>query len=83
LASRRHTKENPDPNPPPVYENPNLIPRIVRQGSSIILVFKAQSCTIGFWYLEDQEFDEHFELSLFETKSKSVVTSTVLNPEFV
>ena len=83
MASRRHTKANPNPDPPPVYENPNLIPRIVRQGSSIIPVFKAQSCPVGFEYLEDQKFDEQFEFSLFETKSESVVTSTVLNLEFV
>lgn len=36
-----------------------------------------------FEYLEDLEFDEKFDLSLFETKSESVVGSTILNPEFV
>ena len=46
-------------------------------------MFKAQSCPVGFEYLEDQEFDEQFELSLFETKSESAVDSTILNPEFV
>lgn len=33
-----YTRPNPDPNPPPVFENPNLIPRILRsqenQGNS-------------------------------------------------
>jgi len=46
-------------------------------------VFKAQLCSVGFEYLEDLEFDEKFELSLFETKSESVVASTTLNVEFV
>lgn len=36
-----------------------------------------------FEYLEELDFDEQFDLSLFETKSESVVGSTVLNPEFV
>lgn len=68
-------RANPDPDLPPVYENPNLIPRIVHQGSSIIPVFKAQSCPIDFEYIEDLEFDEQFELSLFETKSESVIAN--------
>ena len=46
-------------------------------------MFKAQSCPLGFEYLEDLEFDKQFELSLFETKSESVVASTALNPEFI
>ena len=49
----------------------------------MIPVFRSCSCLVVFEYLEDLEFDEHFDLSLFETKSKSVVGSTVLNPEFV
>ena len=83
LASKRYTRANPDPDPPPVYENPNLIPRILRQESSVIPMFKSHSCPVGFEYLEDIEFDEQFELSLFETKSESIVASTALNPEFV
>ena len=66
-----------------MYENPNLIPRILRQESSVIPVFRSHSCLVVFEYLEDLEFDEHFYLSLFETKSESDVGSTVLNPEFV
>ena len=66
-----------------MYENPNLIPRIVHRESSVIPVFKSRSCPVVFEYLEDIEFDEQFELSLFETKSESVVGSTALNPEFV
>ena len=49
----------------------------------MILVFKSRSCPVVCEYLEDLEFNEQFELSLFETKSKSVVGSTALNPEFV
>ena len=66
-----------------MYENQNLIPRILQKLSSVIPVFRSHSCPVVFEYLEDLEFDEHFDLSLFETKSESVVGSTVLNPEFV
>lgn len=66
-----------------MYENPNLIPRILRQSSSVIPVFRSHSCPVVFEYLEDLEFDEHFDLSLFETKSESDVGSTILNLEFV
>jgi len=46
-------------------------------------MFRSHSCPVVFEYLEDLEFDENFDLSLFETKSESVVGSTVLNLEFV
>lgn len=66
-----------------MYENQNLIPRILRQESSVIPVFKSRSCPVVFEYLEDLEFDERFDLSLFKNKSKSLVSSTVFNLEFV
>lgn len=66
-----------------MYENPNLIPRIIRQESFVIPVFRSHSCLVIFEYLEDLPFDEHFDLSLFETKSESAVGATFLNPEFV
>ena len=66
-----------------MYENPNLIPRILRQESFLIPIFRSHSCPVVFEYLEDLEFDEHFDLSFFETKYESVVCSTILNPEFV
>ena len=66
-----------------MYENPNLIPRIIRQESSVILVFRCHSCSVIFEYLEDLQFDEHFDLSLFETKSESALGATFLNLEFV
>lgn len=46
-------------------------------------MFKSHSCPNIFEYLEELEFDEHFELSLFETKSKRVVDYTVPNPQFL
>ena len=63
--------------------NPNLISRILRRESPVIPLFKYHSCPIVFEYLEDLDFDEQFELSLFETKSESAIGSTVINPEFI
>lgn len=82
LASRRHTRAHPDPNPLPVYENPNLIPRLLRQKSSLDLMFKSHSCPAIFKYLEEHDFDEKFELSLFKTKSESALGSLVPDPIF-
>lgn len=83
LASRSYTRANPDPNPPPVYENPNLIPRFLHQESFVTSVFKSHSCPAIFEYPEELDFDEQFEISLFETKSERVVNSTVPNPHFL
>jgi len=80
LASRRYTRANLDLDPPHIYENPNLIPRIRHQESSISHVFKSHSCLDIFAYLEELDFDEQFELSLSETKSERAVESTVHNP---
>lgn len=82
MASRRHTRANPDPNPPPVYENPNLIRKLLRQESSAIPVIKSHSCPSIFEYLEELAFDEKFELSLFKTKSENALDSIVPNPDF-
>jgi len=46
-------------------------------------VFKSHSCPDIFEYLEELDFDERFEISLFETKSERVVDSTVPNPQFL
>ena len=83
MASKQHTRENSDLDPPPLYENPNLISKILHRESPVIPAFKSHSCPTVFEYLEDLEFDEKFELSLFETKSESAIDFTVLNPEFV
>ena len=80
LASRRYTGSNPDPDPPHIYENPNLIPRLLRQESTITPVFKSHSCLDIFEYLEELEFDEWFEISLFESKSERAIDYTVPNP---
>jgi len=68
-----------------VFENPNLIPRILRQEISLSPrpFFRSHSCPVVFQYLEDLPFDEHFDLSLFETKSKIAIGDTFLNPQFV
>ena len=83
MASKRYTRANLDPNPHPFYENPNLISRIVRQESSVTPVFKSRSCPSIFQHLEELDFDEKFELSLFETKSESALGSIAPNPDFV
>ena len=79
---QRDIKANPDPNPPPVYENPNLIPGLLRQENFVLPIFKSHSCPTIFKYLEETDFDERFELSLFKTKSESALDSLVPNPDF-
>jgi len=68
-----------------MFEIQNLIPRILGQESSLSLapIFRSHSCPVVFQYLEDLLFDEHFDLSLFETKSESAVGDIVLNLQFV
>ena len=83
LASRRYTRENPDPDPPQIYENPNLIPKLLRQESAIPPVFKCHSCPDIFDYLKEIEFDERLEISLFESKSERATDYTVPNPQFL
>ncbi len=46
-------------------------------------MLKSHSCPDIFEYIEELEFDEQFELSLFETKSERAVDSTVHNPQFL
>ena len=45
-------------------------------------MLKSFSCPAIFKYLEELDFDARFELSLFETKSESVVGSIVPNSDF-
>ena len=45
-------------------------------------IFKSHSCPAVFEYLEDIDFDESFELSLFKTKSENTLDSLVPNPDF-
>ena len=83
LASRKYTRENPDPNPPPVFENPNLIPRIIRRQEGSVSPRRIyRSC---FWpsewlFIEDLPFDECFELSLFRNVSETALDNIVLDP---
>jgi len=65
-----------------VYESPNLIARIHRQETPIIPLFKSHSCPAIIKYLEELDFDEKFELSLFKTQSESALDSLVPNPDF-
>ena len=86
LASRRYTRANPDPNPPPVFENPNLIPRIVRrqEGSpSPTPIFRSHTWPSECFFVEEISFDENFELSLFRSKSETALEDMVLDPELL
>ena len=49
----------------------------------MIPLFRSHSFPTVFEFLEDIEFDDQFELSLFETKSESATGSTIINPEFI
>jgi len=46
-------------------------------------IFKSHSCPSVFKYLEELDFDEKFELSLFKTQSESALDSLFPNPDFV
>jgi len=45
-------------------------------------LFKSHSCPAIFKYLEELDFDERFELSLFKAKSQSALDSLIPNPDF-
>ena len=89
LERIHYTRSNPDPNPPPMFENPNLIPRILRRqesqenSTSLRPLYKSRSCLMRWIYPEDELFDEYFENSLFESFSESGLTHTVQNPIFI
>ena len=76
----RYTRANTNPNPPPFYENPNLISRIVHQESYVTPVFRSRSCPKIFEYLKELDFDEKFEFSLFRTKYSLGIKPTKLVP---
>ena len=91
LASERthYTRANPDPNPSPVFENLNLIPRILRRqesqesSASSQLLYRSVSCPMKWIYLEDEPFDEKFETSLFVNFSESEFSHLVQDPVFI
>ena len=87
LASGRahYTRANPDPNPSPLFENPNLIPRMIKRQESLVSprpLFRFNSYPSEWLFIEDLPFDEYFGLSLFRTKSESALNDTVLDPKF-
>lgn len=84
LASRRYTKSNLDPDPPPIFKNPNLIPWILRQESSPSPrpVFKSNSCLVEWLFLKDLPFDKYFGFSQFRTTSDSEFLDIVVDLKF-
>jgi len=84
LASRRYTRSNPDSDPLPIFENPNLIVRILRQeiSPSPRLVFRSHSCPVEWLFLEYLPFDEYFGLYLFGTTSDNELLAIVRDPKF-
>ena len=83
MASRRYTRANLDPNPPPVFENPNLIPRIFRRQKGSLSprpIFRSYTWPSEWFFVEDIYFDESFELSLFRNKSETTLDDIVLDP---
>jgi len=84
-----YTRSNPDPNPPPVFENPNLIPKILRRqenqenSASSRPLYRSRSCPVRWIYPEDKPFDEYLKISSFVTFSESGLTHTVQDPIFI
>jgi len=72
-----------------VFENPNLIPKILRrqesQESSVSSrpTFRSTSCPDRWIYLEDEPFDEHFEISLFTTSPDFELIDLLPDPLFI
>ena len=86
MASRRYKRANLDPNRPPVFENPNLIPRIVRRQEGSLSprpIFRSHTWPSEWFFVEDISFDESFELCLFRNKSETALDDTFLGPEFI
>ena len=86
LASRRYTRANPDPIPPPVFKNLNLIPRIVRRQEGSLNptpIIRSLTWPSEWFFVEELSSDESIELSLFRNKSETAPEDTVLDPEFL
>ena len=69
-----------------MFENPNLIPRIVRRQEGSLSprpIFKSYTWPSEWFFVEDLSFDENFELSLFRNKSKNDIDDTVLDRNFL
>jgi len=89
LAARRYTRANPNFDPPLVFENPNLIPKIIRKQERSLSprpLIRSNSCRVKWLFLEDllnMPFDEYFELSLFRTSSKTKLLDLVQDLVFL
>ena len=69
-----------------MFENPNLIPRIVRRQEGSLSpkpVFRSYTWPSQWFFVEDLSFDENFELSLFRNKSENDIDDIVLDHEFL
>jgi len=72
-----------------VFENPNMIPRILRRqesqegSASSRPTYRSTSCPVRWIYLEDEPFDENFETSLFRTSSDSKLIDLIPYPLFI
>ena len=69
-----------------MFENPNLIPRIVRRQEGSLSprpVFRSYTWPSEFFFVEDLSIDKNFELSLFRNKSEKDIDDIVLDPDFL
>ena len=88
MSSRRthYTRASPDPNHPPVVDNPDLISRKNEKeesSASHTPLVKANSCPDEWLFLEDIPFDEKFYLSLFKSKFEIEIYDIVLDHDFI
>ena len=81
-----YTRENLDPNPATIVDDPDRILRkpekVETQASSNQLV-KSNSLPEELSTLEEIPFDFSFDLSLFRTKLENTIHVTVLDPNFI
>ena len=66
-----------------MFENPNLIPKILRRhenqesSASSRPLYRSISCPVKWIYLEDEPFDKQFETSLFVNFSEYELSNLV------
>ena len=69
-----------------MFENPNLIPRIVRRQEGSLSprpIFRSHTWPSEWLFVEDISFDESFKPSLFRNKSETALDDIVLDLEFL
>ena len=69
-----------------MFENPNLIPRIVRRKEGSLNptpILSSHTWPSECLFVEELSFDDNFELSLFRNKSENALEDMVLDPEFL